>query len=104
MCNVHGPCSAGWAEELPAGCPPTSAINTTGQTMYRLVATPPTIADFTSHRSLFPDKVFRASECVARAVSMWSSIEKCRRLLLLAQPVRLHQPSCLQGSRRVGGA
>ena len=83
MCNVGGCCSTGWAEELPSGCPPPSAFDPTGQTMYRLMAgTAPTADDFRSHRSLYPDKQFNTTDCRARSVSVWTCVERCQQLLL----------------------
>ncbi len=79
MCAGLGPCDAGWAEELPPACPPSKVRDTGDEVVYRLVTTnPATIEDFRSQRFMTPDKRFRASDCVARALSVWSTAEKCR--------------------------
>src|SRR5687767_10404231 len=84
MCRIEGRCDAGWAEPLPQFCPPNEASNPSGETLYRLVAAnPPSIEDFRSHRYVDPEKYFNASECATRSVSIWMSIERCRKLLLL---------------------
>jgi hypothetical protein len=82
MCSTAGPCQVGWAETLPTGCPPSSSVNPGGEIFFRLVGTPPTADDFRSQAARFPGR-FKTSGCVARAVSMWSSIEKVRKLRLL---------------------
>lgn len=83
MCNILKPCDRGWAEPLPEACPPVVAEDPAEQVAYRLIAgDPPTPDDFQSQRNTHPDRHFNVSECVARSVSVWSSIERARALRL----------------------
>jgi hypothetical protein len=69
-----------WAEDLPAGCPPEDAFAPSGGVFYRAVFTfPPTERDFYSQRKLRPDRQC-GNECEARALSMFSTLDGCRRL------------------------
>lgn len=63
-----------WAENLPEGCPPSGASPPSNKTYFRLVdEIPPSNGDFCSQRILYPAQVFRVSECIARALSLFSS-------------------------------
>jgi hypothetical protein len=68
-----------WFEELPPDCPPADATPANGQ-FYRLGSIPPEDSDFWSHRMRFPDKFFQVSECQARSVSIFDSINAVEKL------------------------
>jgi len=73
-----------WAEELPPNCPPETAVTPQYEIFYRLVKQwPPTSDDFYSHRQLYSQKTFHTSECRARSLSIFSSLEECAKLLKL---------------------
>lgn len=73
-----------WAEELPPQCPPADAIPPENKTFYRLVSSnPPAEEDFWSQRQLKPHASFRTDECMARAVSLFSSKDSCAAVRLL---------------------
>lgn len=73
-----------WAEELPPNCPPETAVAPQYEIFYRLVKQiPPTQEDFYSHRKLYPQKTFHATECRAHSLSVFSSLEECAKLLKL---------------------
>lgn len=70
-----------WAEQLPDGCPPPKAQPPNDSEFFRLVdRTPPAEKDFFSLRKLFPDRQFNATECQARALSVFDSLEQCENL------------------------
>jgi hypothetical protein len=70
-------------EVLPEGCPPADAFRPDAMRVYRLVRTvPPTVEDFKSYRSLHPEYVAQ-DECIARACSVYDSIDAARRALQL---------------------
>jgi hypothetical protein len=83
MCQVEGPCEAGWKEQLPKECPPKSAQNAAGQTYYRLLRLGiPMPIDFMSHEQLqIPNT---APECEARSVSLVTHLAAARAKLLPA--------------------
>jgi hypothetical protein len=71
-----------WHEELPENCPPDDATVPNGEPHYRVVRTiPPEETDFASQRALMPSKSFGASECRARAVSLFLKRQNCFALL-----------------------
>lgn len=77
----QGPLNMEWAEPLPPACPPEEAKAPNGEQYYRLVETfPPTEHDFYSYRMLYPQRPFRLGECLARAVSIFTSQEECLKL------------------------
>ncbi len=63
-----------WFEELPPDCPPSDAMPPNG-TFYRLGSIPLDASDFWSHRKRFPEKAFKASECIVRSVSILDIVE-----------------------------
>jgi len=68
------------AEDLPEGCPPPDAMIPNGEIFFRAVLTfPPTEIDFQSQRKQQPNK-FYSNECEARALSMFSTLDGCKRL------------------------
>lgn len=70
-----------WAEDLPGGCPPTKAQPPNNGEFFRLVdATTPADRDFFSLRKLFPTRQFNASECQARALSVFDKVEECENI------------------------
>lgn len=79
-----------WHEELPEQCPPSDAIEPIDLVCYRLCEKiPATDGDFLSHRALAPHQVFRAPECIARAISVFGSIDDCADLQKL--PIHRHK-------------
>lgn len=68
-----------WYEELPPDCPPEEAF-APGAIYFRLGKIPPDESDFWSHRKRFPDKFFQTTECVARSVSVFDSMEAVEKL------------------------
>jgi hypothetical protein len=84
MCRGTAKCERGYAKALTDDCPPRHALPASeGMTVYRAVAThPPTSFDFTSARERFPNKKFGGvSECRTRAVSTWTTRDRCESLL-----------------------
>lgn len=74
-----------WYEELPDACPPADASLPNSLTYYRMCESfPAADKDFLSHRELSPTQVFKAPECIARAVSMYRDYDECAQLLSLA--------------------
>lgn len=68
-----------WAEKLPEKCPPPDATQPQNGIYYRLVeSNPPTEKDFYSHRKLFPEKNYSSKECIASAVSIFNSLDRCK--------------------------
>ena len=81
MCMTTGRCDSGWAEELPPKCPPTSAQDPSGETLYRLVETdPPTAIDFQSYSARGWAVSPTTKPCQAKALSLYVSIERCNVL------------------------
>ena len=74
-----------YREPLPEGCPPETAEEIRApRTVYRLVeSTPPTEADFQSHRAKHPNRAFHVSECQARGLSVVLDQVASRKLLKL---------------------
>ena len=73
--------TAEWFEALPEQCPPTDAAQCKGY-----YYNPATTEDFFSQRKLQPDKVFKGfgiDECIARAISLFSTKEEAERRLKL---------------------
>jgi len=67
-------------EELPPHCPPDGARRPNAETFYRLTDRfPPTEEDFYCPRRLFSERKFH-NECVARAISLFSTIGGCRQV------------------------
>ena len=59
-------------EELTEGCPEADAIAVNNEQFYRFVSANPAVdADFTSHRKLYPKRVFQVPECQARSLSIF---------------------------------
>jgi hypothetical protein len=88
-----------WEEELPEQCPPLTAVEVENFICYRAVnGNPATPRDFFSQRRLSPNAVFNASECVARACSVFTTIEslKARTLRLPKFKNALVAELCLQ--------
>lgn len=85
MCRTgNRPCSAGWAEQLSAGCPPDAAADPTGEAIYRFVATdPPTANDFRSYWAMGIPTT--GTECESRALSCWASLDRARKWHLLSR-------------------
>jgi hypothetical protein len=88
-----------WHEALPQDCPPADARPPRGGAYYRAVRTlPPGEVDFVSQRALQPAREFRASECTARAISLFLEAARCYPLLKLplykgGRVVRLELPA-----------
>ncbi|KTB54965.1 hypothetical protein AO067_20310 [Pseudomonas viridiflava ICMP 13104] len=79
-----------WFEELPDQCPPAQASNREGFICFRLCeGVLPAERDFLSHRTLFPRKVFRATECQARAISVYREAKDLDSVLKL--PAHKHK-------------
>ena len=78
--------TAEWFEALPEQCPPTDAAQCKGY-YYRIAnGNPATTEDSFSQRKLQPDKVFKGfgiDECIARAISLFSTKEEAERRLKL---------------------
>ena len=73
-----------WAEDLPEECPPSDARKPNNEVYYRLVSVfPPSEKDFWSHRKIFPKRIFKTSECIARACSLSSTLKYCQDLTKL---------------------
>lgn len=84
MCGIEQSCAIGWAEPLPAKCPPRNAQDPTGQTLYRFLETDIIQAlDFWSHRKRGKN-TGTAPECFARAVSVYSNLGLVRKIHYLA--------------------
>jgi hypothetical protein len=66
-----------WFEKLPPECPPKDAYPPEGEQFFRLSHDPPNDDDFLSLRRLFPNNTYRVSECIARAISVFSSKDSC---------------------------
>lgn len=70
-----------WFEQLPDMCPPKDAEYPFNRTFYRITkSAPPVNSDFFSQRMVFPQKSFNASECIAKAVSLFNNKEEAIRL------------------------
>lgn len=68
-----------WPAHFPAGCPPPSAAPATG-TVFRLVRNrPPAASDFVPHILLFPRNSFTGCQCEACGLSVFTTLEECRR-------------------------
>lgn len=67
-------------EQLPIACPEADAVSHEG-TVYRLVSDEPCELDFLSHRYLYPEKLFNASDCRARSLSVFTDFEAAKCLL-----------------------
>ena len=66
---------------MPAQCPPKEAHPPKGESYYRLTLTfPPKEEDFVSARQLQPDGQFRADECHARALSVFTCPKECEKM------------------------
>ena len=65
-------------EPLPGACPELDAKTHVG-VVYRLVSEPVNESDFLSHRALFPEKVFHASECRAMSVSVFTDMDAAKK-------------------------
>ena len=88
-----------WEEELPEQCPPLTAVEVKDFICYRAVnGNPATPEDFFSQRRLSPMGVFNASECVAHACSVFTTIESLKARTLLQPRFRnaLVAELCLQ--------
>lgn len=76
---------AEWYEELPDQCPPAEAFIVDGFVCYRLCKSEiPSDSDFYSHRKLYPEKKFSASECETRSISVFRDPVDLDRVLKLA--------------------
>ena len=73
-----------WKEDLPEQCPPLTAIEVENFICYRAVnGNPATPKDFFSQRRLSPKAAFKnVTECVARACSVFTSIESLKERTL----------------------
>ena len=70
-----------WAEPLPENCPPNEAKEPDGDTYFRHASDCPTREeDFYSNRKLYPERKFRVSECVARALSVYDNDAVCVKM------------------------
>lgn len=84
--------SQSWYEVLPEKCPPQNATEPNSVIFYRLCSNnPPQNDDFLSHKFLFPAKVFNTTECICRALSLWTNKEICLTLTKLP----LHKKKCV---------
>lgn len=82
VCGRVGPCAAGWAEELPAGCPPPEASDPNGQTFFRAMRqVPPTPEDLLPVTRQAPGRRLDVTPCIASALSVWESHEQCAAVL-----------------------
>lgn len=73
-----------WAEPLPPNCPPEDANPPRNEQYYRLIEnSEPSDIDFCSHRMQWPNKIFKTSECITRAISVFDKIISCQRVRLL---------------------
>jgi hypothetical protein len=81
MCVAGKPCATGWAEPLPADdCPPASRLDPEGETLYRFIEKDtPEADDFLSHEALGKFMRPDTPPCVKRAVSLFASLEFCRK-------------------------
>jgi hypothetical protein len=68
-----------WKEELPENCPPPEAVSPNG-VFFRLYDPNDYPSTFFSHRRLFPLKDFNASECIARAISVYDTEASCAEI------------------------
>ena len=94
VCRVTGECEAKWAENLPTGCPPQEAIDSSGEEFYRFVRSdPPTARDFWSQHKLGIPALKKTSECRRKALSMRPDLETARHMLKL--------PSRKGGKRKI---
>lgn len=75
-------CEHRWAKTLLESCPPANAQAPGNEVLFRnTLANTPDVNDFLSQRETYPDKTFLGvTECETRALSMWSTIERCRAL------------------------
>ena len=73
-----------WKEDLPEQCPPLTAVEVENFICYRAVnGNPATPKDFFSQRRLSPKAAFKnVTECVARACSVFTSIESLKERTL----------------------
>ena len=72
-----------WAEPLPPDCPPKEAYSPNGEIFYRMIeGLVPCQEDFHSERKRNPQRKI-SDECIARAVSLFDTIESCKQLRLL---------------------
>jgi hypothetical protein len=69
-------------ETLPPQCPEPGSEPPVGP-VFRLVNDPPSDRDFLSQRALQPQQVFNATECRARSVSVFLSVDGAKRIQLL---------------------
>ena len=83
MCDIAGPCDAGWAEALPTDCPLAGSTDPAGRTLYRLFeGSTLRPEDFWSHRKL-GKSTGNACECRAVSVSLVNSLPKARKKVKL---------------------
>ena len=70
---------------MPKQCPPQEASLPNGMSIYRFSSSEePSDDDFLSQRMLNPERVFSGiSECVARSLSVYNDIDKCRNMIKL---------------------
>jgi len=74
-----------WSEDLPESCPPSDAFSSDGSNLYyRLIKDEsPKENDFHSHRKLWPNQIFNATECIARSLSIYNNKSACLDLIKL---------------------
>jgi len=66
-------------EELPQNCPPSDARIPDDEIYFRLTGSfPPSIEDFYSQKSLFPNRNYK-DECIARAISLLKTAKECEK-------------------------
>ena len=70
-----------WIENLPERCPPTEAVEPSGQTFYRLGNNnPPQEKDFLSWQASNIGKQSKFGECIAKSLSLWSNADSCLKI------------------------
>lgn len=76
--------SGEWLEPLLYKCPPDTAIEPNNFCCYRLMSSSnPNESDFYSHRKLFPNREYNATECRVRSLSVYDNLiglEEVRKL------------------------
>jgi hypothetical protein len=66
-----------WPEHYPEQCPPPSAIPPSGNVFRFTVRTSPKERDFLSYYELKPDEKWGNKACIARGLSVYTSIDDC---------------------------
>ena len=95
-----------YRESLPRDCPPAASEEIIAErNVFRLVRTePPTDDDFRSQRAEHPQRVFRVSECRARAFPCTRNVATRRRRYGCPRSVDASFVACGSGRRRAGSS